>query len=119
MIGRFNGHWTRGGLESAALYATSDEAEQALQALKAEARDRVSKSKKGQWPTEFWWNIDGGLTVVVEVEMVTRLKETSDAGNQPERGLRGDPVADRGHGDGTRDTSSLSSDSCLTPATNE
>jgi hypothetical protein len=51
------------------------------------------------------------------LDLVASLNTTSDAGNQPERGLRGDPGANRTTDDGTRDRSSSSSTTCasLTP----
>ncbi len=69
-IGRFNEHWTRGGLQSAALFPSPDEADQARQALLTEANDRI-----GQQPhaDQFWWDISGGLVLTREVEIVTRV----------------------------------------------
>lgn len=78
-IGRFNQHWTRGSsLAGAALFETKDEAEQALQALRQEAEDRINRQPHA---AQMWWDIHGGLTVVREVEQALRVLE-------PEAGRR-------------------------------
>lgn len=74
-FGRFNGHWTRtGDLDVAAIWSSPGEAENALQALKQEAADRLAKAKE-HWPSQMWWDVHGGLVVVREIEVITRLVE--------------------------------------------
>ena len=90
-IGRFDGRWTRTyDLDSAALWHSEGEADNARQALLAEALDRVNNSKE-QWPSDFWWDIRGGLVVVTEVSQVTTIKErVGSAASDPARPTPGD-----------------------------
>lgn len=71
-IGRFNQHWTRGPIESAMMFDTEAEADSAQQALLTEAADRIAN--KNNNADSFWFDIRGGLVVVVAIERVMRVK---------------------------------------------
>lgn len=65
-IGRCYNQWTRGAIDVGLLFDSASEADAALQALKQEARDRLEKTQQPR-PYQFWWDIECGLTMVVEV----------------------------------------------------
>lgn len=76
-IGRFNGYWTScGQIDAAALFHSRAEAENALQAFRAEAQERISN--KESHAGQFWWDRYGGLVIVAEVEQITRMRPDAD-----------------------------------------
>jgi hypothetical protein len=70
-IGRFDGRSRTSDLDSAALWHSKGEAENALQALLAEAADRVARSK--EQGRRICGGACGGMTVVREVRQVTSI----------------------------------------------
>lgn len=72
-LGRFNSHWGRTyDIDAAGLWASHGEADLALQALLQEAADRTARSRE-QWPTQFWWDVHGGLVTVERIDVITRF----------------------------------------------
>ncbi len=69
-LGRYNGQWTKGGIGTALILPSSEEAEQALDSLLSEANQRI----RADGARRFWFDLYGGLVVVTEVEVVTRRK---------------------------------------------
>jgi hypothetical protein len=78
-IGRFDGRWTRTcDLDAAALWQSRGEADNAFQALLAEASDRCANAKE-HWPSQFWWDLYGGLTLIREVVQTTGVVESAQS----------------------------------------
>jgi hypothetical protein len=68
-MGRYGSYWTRThDVTAAEKFCTSAEADSAMQALRQEAADRVKRSAE-MWPEPMWWDIYGGLVMVVEVPL--------------------------------------------------
>jgi len=70
------GHWTSGDLDTALLFDSLAEAEQARQALLAESVVHVQSGNNPSCASErFWFDIYGGLVVATEVERIIRRRQ--------------------------------------------